>query len=671
MRIYLPSVFLILLIIIAFVPSAHPQDEDSTMVNEDLEEEKGPAAEATLPSVEEEGAEIDTLRTTILQEPRRHKGESEAFDSWWLLDLKPKTTVSISKDKEVTNWKATLDLNRMLTNKVTVNMGASITTKENTFLNRSDSNNGTSLSVKYTPVPPINFTVGYNATLIAHRLDLAASPDERRKSEGITLSGEFKKQLTDALTVTVKAGGGYSENTSPRVSNTGKDQDISASLNFKPSGDLNISASYDGKGRKADSKVDSSGVVLLSSRDRARSDNLSLNAVYTVLRGIKMTMDASQRKGSRQYPDPKWNQQESEEQDGSSASFKCAFDLFKRITWDLGVYLSRSRKIFILNKDREFSSNDAKISGKLKATPWRSTTINFNGEYKTGRSEYQTDETGDGIEKSIAFKLSQGLGSKANLALSGISSLSSIFYDDKEKNPKDRDRLSNSVTMVLNYGPTEKIATRLGYDYSGEKLIYVKSASSGSNRTTRKHRLSGSYTVKRFLGMRFSQDYDINAIYTDYHFDPSKNNLIRNSNVRTQINFQLTDGLGLNLSHNYKFQDQGSYRKEDGKKRYSRSSESEWHSIDIGLQYRLGEKVKFSAGNGYILQRIWTIKGGEKRLDYQNPRSELASKIDLSYDVGRGTKMTLKVGQKFQEGKTVNKAFRKYIDVEFEVSHVF
>ncbi len=663
------------LLVVGFVSPGHAQDRDSTDVGEDVRTEEGfPASRDTLAGtqeVEEAQAKTDTLVGQTISGPRRSKGRAKDLESWWLLDLKPKATVSVSKEKDVTDWKTTLNLNRALSDKVTVSMNASLNTKENTFLNRSDSNDATSLNLRYAPTSSIRFTVGYNATVTAHRLNLDAPPNERRKSEGVKLSGELNKALAPSIAVSFKAGGGYSENKSPKVSNTGKDQDISASLNFNPSGDLRISASYDGRGRIADSRIDSSGVTLLSSRDRTKSDKVALNAIYTVVRGIKVTMDASKRRGSRQHPDPKWNAQETEKEDGSSASFKCEFNLFKRLTWDLGVQLDRSKKNFVLNKDREFSSREAKIEGKLKATPWKSASINLNGEYKAGRSEYQTDETGDDIQKSIAFRLSQGLGSKADLTLSGISSLTSFFYDDKEKNPKDRDRLSNSITMTLNYKPLAKVATRLGWEYSDEKMVYVKSASSGSNSTTRKYRVSGSYTVNDFLGMDFSQDYDINAIYTDYHFTPERNSLVRNSNLRTRVGFRVTKSVNLNLSHNYKFQDQGGYTKQNGKKLYSRSSESEWHSIDIGIQYKLGEKAKFFARNGYMLQRSWTIKGNEKKLDYENPRSELVGKVDFSYDVGKNTTMTLKVEQNFQEGKTVNKAFRKYRNVNFEVSHVF
>lgn len=661
------------LIVICLAGAGYAQDEDLPEVSEQSE------------SQQELGAPEDTLFTgklgeseaksdTTIRAPvagRKAKGESMGLGSWWLLDLKPRAGVSVSKEKDVTNWNANVNLNRMLSSKLSVNMGANLSIKENTFLNRSDSNDGTSLSLKYMPVSSVNFTFGYNATVTAHRLDLNAPPAERRKSEGISLAGEINKALTSAITVRVKASGGYSENKSPRVSNTGRDQGISASLNFIPSSALRISATYDGQGRMADSRIDSSGVVLHSSRDRTKSDRVAINAIYNIIDGVRVTMDASQNKGLRQHPDPKRNAQETEKEDGSSASFKCDFNIFKKVTWDLGVNLSQSNKRFVLNKDREFSSKEAKMAGKIKATPWKATTINLNGEYKTGRGEYQTDETGDDVQKSLAVNLSQGLGSKASMSLSALSSLSSIFYDDKEKNPKDRDRLGNSITATLNYRPTENITTGLGWEYSDEKLVYVKAASSASNRTTRKYRASGKYGVNSFLGMKFSQDYDISAIYTDYHFDPSKNNLIRNSNLRSQVSLPITKRTSLSLTHNYKFQDQGGYRREGGHKYYSRSSQTEWHSIEVGLQYRIAENVKFSTRSGYVLQRSWSIQEGKKKLDYENPRSELAGKVDVSYELGANTKMTLKIEQNFQEGKTVNQAFRRYRNINFEVSHVF
>jgi hypothetical protein len=177
--------------------------------------------------------------------------------------------------------------------------------------------------------------------------------------------------------------------------------------------------------------------------------------------------------------------------------------------------------------------------------------------------------------------------------------------------------------------------------------------------------------VKTVRKIDVTQNYDISAVYTFYHFGDSQNTLVRNSNVQTRFGIPIARGFRVDLHHNYKFQDQGSYREEGGRRFYGRSAESEAHVFGIGCNYRLGQYIKIAVNQSYYLQQSWDYDDGEKTLDYERVTTEISGKMIFKYDIGEKTKVSLSVQQNEKDGTAVNEAFRSYRNVELEASHVF
>lgn len=589
---------------------------------------------------------------------------------WW--NFHPKSTVSIRKEKDVANWESKISLNQRLSERVTLRLDTSVHTRENSTLNRSDSDDGTTADLRYRFSDDVTFGIVYNSTVSARRFGLhGQGPANRRKKEDFKISSEFNRALTDAVNVRVKAVAGTTQNLSSRVRNQGTSQNVSASISYSPSKALNTSVAYNGKRLLLDSRIDSSGTVLFTSEDRTLTQNLSIQATYNLGPGISLNFDASRNDFQKQHPDPKENAQETERGSGRSASVGSSFNIWEKVTWDLSVSFDESRKTYKLNTARNSFVRNSDLKGSARILPWNGATLNVGGERKISRGEYETDETGNDIHKSLTLKLAQDLGEKANLSITALSDLVSISYDDKEANPKDRDRQSNRINFDLSYSPLENILTKFGGEYSVEQSVYIKAASSANNRTTRKYRVSGSYKITTFRNITVIQDYDISAVYTFYHFAETKNSLLRNSNVKTRLNFPITQRLKLTLSHTYKHQDQGNYGHTGGARYYARSTETESHSLNFGFNYRVVKKLRITARQGYFIQRNWRFKDGNKELDYVTSNTEIMGRVGFTYEVGERTKFSLKVEQHRKEGERVNEAFRNYRNIQFEASHVF
>jgi hypothetical protein len=654
--------FLAILLILAGVCLASEPD-DSTGVE---------TSDSTLVEAADSLGAADRIEETPDDDRGDRSGKRKAEETSWFWNTHPKYEVGISKKKDVTNWDTKIGLKKKLSDRVSLTLNASLHTRENSTLNRSDSNDGTSANLKYRLNEAISFNLTYNAKVNAYRFGLeGGEPQDRKKKEDITISSQLSKTLADGVDLTVKTTAGATENSYASVSNKGNRQDLTASISYAPSETFSASVNYTGKRLNLDSSIDSSGVTVFTSKDLTFSQNLNLAISYDVVPGLGLRFNSARSDHEKQHPETVSKQQETENRTSRRASVSSSFRFYERLTWDVSVDFSDSETQFAVQDGKNNASQSSALSASAKLLPWRAATVNLAGEREISRSEYTTDDSGRDLHKFITFKLTQGLGERADMSLNASTDMISVFYDDKEANPKDRDRVSNRVGMDFNFKPRSKISTRVGGEFSEDRTVYIKSESSANNRTTRKYRVSGSYNVTTYRSIGVAQNYDISAVYTYYHFGESKNTLVRNSNLQTRFTVPVTRAVKLNMSHNYKFQDQGSYSEEGNRRLYSRAEESESHVFNIGLNYKVFDGLKVVVRQSYYIQRSWEFDRGEKELDFEVTSTDIVGKMEFNYTIGEKTRVSLSVEQNRKEGTRVNEDFKSYRNIEFEASRVF
>jgi hypothetical protein len=675
------SIMVVLILLLAAAVVAQPADSLDTAPGDSL----GTDGEGTLGGDLPEGAGSDDREEEYEDDEegegprRRGRGRRAAGDSlfsntWasWLLNTRPDIQLKIDRRKDVTNWDTKINVNRRVSSKLRFNLGATLHTQENTTLNRSDSNDGTSASLKYQLSEDIGFSLRYNSMVAGYRYNLkSADPAERRRKQNVSVSTDFNKQLTSALSFRLGTSAGTTQNSYASVSNEGSQQDIATSLSYSPAEDLNASVSYNARRLLLDSRVDSSGTSVFTSKDRTFSQDLSLSVKYDMLPGIKISMDASQTDNEKQNPDPTRKDQETENKTSRRAGVNTSFDLVTWATWGLSVDFHESQAKFRLQSNRNNAISSSSLKGSAKVLPWRGATVNLGGTREITRNQYETLDTGHDTHKSLSLKLSQGLGRKTNMDLTALVDLVSVFYDNTDENPKDRDRLNRRISSSLSHEPWDNVKTRLAGEFSEDKTVYVREERSANNRTNRKYRLSGDYDLKTYYNITVSQKYDISAVYSFYEYNESNNTLVRNSNVTTQFRVPLTSKVNVNINHSFQFQDQGNYSEEGGTRLYARSSEKETHSMSLICRYTPLKGLNVMAKQTYRTQRNWDYDEGQKYLDYEVATSDISGRINFSYTIGERTKISLKFDQNLREGSNVNEAFKNYRNIELEASHAF
>jgi hypothetical protein len=592
----------------------------------------------------------------------------------WYDATHPSVEFTFSKQKDVSNWDARIALNQPFGSKFNARLNASLQNRANTTLDRADANDGTSASLSYKMNPDLSFSLNYNSTVLANWYSLGGGePDDRKKRGSFTVSTDMSKDLTSGLGMSVHIGGGATQNSYTNLRNSGNQGDLRATMSYAPpNSTLRANANYTGKQIFLNSQLaDSSGALTLETEDKTFSQNLSFDVNFDLFPGLRVSTNFLANDEQKQRPEQLTNEQETELRKRRGVSVTTTYRQFDKFTWDASVSLSRAKSRFVVRNDRNSDINNAVIDGSMKVIPWAGASLSLGGKWADARSVYVTPDTGNNIQKSLSFKYSQKMGPKADLSFSALSDLTVTDYDNKLVNPKDRDLLTNRYRVDLGYKLRPRISLTLGGEFSDERSVYTQSKQSANNKNAERYRVTGSYDIKTWKNITVNQRYEISSVFTDYHYDEARSTLVRNSNITTSVDLKIVRSLGLNVRHNFKYQDQGSYRKENGQRLYGRAMESESHLLSIAVNYRIGKVVNFRIRHGFFTDTRWTYENGPKELDYVVQNTDISGRVGFNYKINNTSEFAFHVEHNRKEGDRVNEAFRNYWNAEIRAKHIF
>lgn len=592
----------------------------------------------------------------------------------WYNSTHPSTEFTFNKQKDVSNWDARIALNQQFGKKFNVRLNASLHNRENTTLNRADANDGTTAALSYQLSDEIRFSLNYNSTVLANWYNLGGgAPDDRKKRGSFTVAADMSKALAGGLGLAVHFGGGTTQNSYTNQRNSGNQGDLGASMTYNPPGStFRASADYTSKHTLLNSELaDSTGALTLETEDKTVSQNLSCNVGFDLFPGMRVGTSFMASDERKQRPEQLTNEQETEHSKRRAVSVNTNYRFSDALTWDASVSLSRSKRRFVVRDDRNSDINNAAINGSMKIIPWGGASLNLGGKWSDVRSEYVTADTGNNIQKSLSLKYAQKLGPKVDLSFTALSDLAVTDYDDDTANPKDRDLLTNRFRLDLGYKLRPRIKISLGGEFSDETSVYTESKQSANNKDSERYRMTGAYDIKTWKIITLNQRYEISSVFTDYHYDETRSTLVRNSNINTSVNVNVVRSLGINIRHNYKYQDQGSYRKEGGERFYGRAVESESHLLSIAVNYKIGKYLNFRIRQGFFTNTRWTYENGPKELDYVVQNTDISGRVGFNFKISDVSEVAFHVEHNRKEGDRVNEAFRKYWNAEISAKHIF
>jgi hypothetical protein len=660
--------FMIALLVAGLFSACAAQEGEGAPADSLAETDEDASADSL---AEEEGFETEP---PPLEPSGKPPGSSPpvSFDHWYDA-THPAVEFTLAKEKDVTNWDARLAVSQPFGGKFDLRLNATLHNRTNTTLNRADANDGTTAALSYSLNDDLSFSINYNSTVLANWYNLkGGAPDDRKKRGSFTVASDLNKDLTSGLGVRVHVGGGATQNSYSNVSNSGNQGDIGASMMYNPVGStFRASADYTGKQYFLTSQLDTSGVLALETKDETFSQNLTFDVGFDVFPGMRVAANLIANDEQKQRPDQIAQEQETELRKRRGVSVTSAYRGSDRFNWDASVNLSRAKSRFLIAYDRNSDITNAALDGNVRIVPWGGASLAVSGKWGGTRSVYITADTGDNVQRSVSLKYAQKMGSKADLSFSALSDLGIIAFDNKGANPKDRDQLSNRYRLDLGYKLRPRINITLGAEFSDERSVYTQSAQSGNNKNTERYRVTGSYDIKTWKNVSLNQRYEISSVFTDYHFDDARNTLVRNSNINTSLEFRIVSSLGLNIRHNFKYQDQGGYRREGGERLYSRAAESESHLLSIAVNYRLGKYLNFRIRQGFFTDTRWRYENHVKVLDYVVQNTDISGRVGFNYKINDRSEFAFHIEHNRKEGDRVSEAFREYWNAEIRAQHIF
>jgi len=580
-------------------------------------------------------------------------------------EFHPVYKLSHTRDKEISGWTHNFNLSYPLASRVSFSSTTNITIRENDVLNRVNLQENWNTGIGVAVSSAISTEIKFNR-IKQRDVRNEGSPNEVRsfrEKESVDLSTSYKKVYLNDIDLSLGVTGGFEKNRYADVQSRGVAQSINATLRYDAPMGLATDFSYSGRHSLLDSEQ---GV--LASTDESIDHNFNGRLAYTWEEN-QLTVDLRRSTSKKEYP--KEQQTERREQNGEAIAVGTDLNLLPALDTRISLDFSRSSSSYELEPSRDNDIKTYTLDGSASYT-LGDTKFSTDLRSEKKRSNYFDEQTGDSYSQSFGTSLTHRFNDRLSASLRGRMSLLSRQYDDIEANDQDRDLFDQEATLNFDYTPRSDIRTGLTIKIREDQLIYIRRSRTGDNKTTQTFLIQPS--VKKDFGSKISltQRYELSADYTLYDYDRDSNFLIRNFVIGTGLDWRPIGGLGLNVEHKYRGQDEGAYREDEfGVERYARNSERDDHSMSISVRYRLLELIDLEVKQDLSFQKKWTFSDDEKRLAWEKYDTSVTGRASLNHTLEDGTRLSVSVARTHRDATNIVERQREVWNITANIDKTF
>lgn len=581
------------------------------------------------------------------EEPGGELGELVEASAALRREFHPVYKVSHTRDKEISGWTHNFNMSYPLAHRVSFNTTTAITIRENDVLNRTNLqetwNTGIGVAVSSAVSTELKFK-----RIKQRDVRNEGKPNEVRsfrEKESVDLSTSYKKVYLNGVDVTLGVTGGFEKNRYADVKSRGAAQSINAAVRYDAPMGLETDFSYNGRHSLLDSEQ---GV--LSSTDESIDHNFTGRLAYA-WEANELTVDLRRSTSKKEYP--KEQQTERREQNGETIAVGTSLELLPSLDSSINFNFTRNTSSYEIESSRDNDLKTYALDGSVSYT-LGDTKFGTDLRSEKKRSDYFDEQTGDSYSQSFGASLAHRFSERLNATLRGRMSLLSRHYDDSEANDQDRDLFDQEATLSFDYTPRSDIRTGLTIKVREDQLIYIRRTRTGDNKTTQTFLIQPSIRKDFGAKVSLSQRYELSADYTLYAYDRDSNFLIRNFVISTGLDWRPIDGLGLNVEHKYRGQDEGAYREDElGVERYARNSERDDNSMAISVRYNLFDLIDIEVKQELSFQKKWTFNDDERRLAWEKYDTSVTGRAGLNHSLEDGTRLSVSVGRTHRDATNI------------------
>lgn len=531
--------------------------------------------------------------------------------------------------------------------KLSVNTNVTYTHSTDSNNDRRTDNRMARTAIKYNPLSGLKLGMSFDLTrnnMTTPDVTLKTKTDRDR----FLVTGDYEFSPLTSMVTTFSAKTGkvdeLLENRTVERTGRGRNSTISMDNSYTPLEFLTWTLNASGDFTSLDSKDSNTG---LQTKDKNSTTTYGTNLN---LRPHKTwDLAVSLKKIESQFQFPKQEAQETKIGESSTGDLALSLRPVDKLSIQLSGSAQRKLIDFALETIRSTLTEAKSFDGILNYELLGGTKLESRMSWENERSEYGSgpdvpvsvkSQAGYLYARKVSGSLSRSLGEKLEARAAGNISLRSYQFDDKDNNPDDRDMLNYTMSLNLTYNPTPKYKAGVGLAKRGDRLVYVKAANSTNNREGETYTVSANLDYKRSRYTSISQTLRVSADYSFYEYAESRDFLIRGTDLHTVIRTRLMDRIGLQLIHDYRFQDQGGVTKTGSAITYGRTGDNDRHDMTIRMDYAPFHGVRIEMSQRLQDDKRYRRDGeGNRILSAERERVEVLGALEVEYNITDTTAM--------------------------------
>jgi len=388
---------------------------------------------------------------------------------------------------------------------------------------------------------------------------------------------------------------------------SGRRDGMSGSLRWTPAASLEVKGSGSGTylgsktrtltrdfyalsaGEGAALRQDSLGISKAPNGDRRFDSNIT----FTGVRRTNMTLALSEIDGDQEYYLLTKRDQEHLSYGSRGATLHLDHAPLPGGMITIDATVGRSLREYILQKNLNSLVNTRNIVANLAI--YRATSrASLGFQVGRARNDRQITQNGTIINRAMNAGAGKRVTQRLWLDATGNVTLYSRTYDDKISN---RDDVRGYVNVGGGYLVSPSCSTAVHFSTNRSHAVAIDARSSAGNNVQTTYQMDALLKLQVSRSFSILQFYQINANYQIYDYDEPRNTLTRIRRVDTLLSDSLFTFGFIRLTHNFFFQDRGSYTRDPGEdvRKYGVSQHVYQQNVGVTLGVRPVPGITFSA----------------------------------------------------------------------------
>jgi len=284
---------------------------------------------------------------------------------------------------------------------------------------------------------------------------------------------------------------------------------------------------------------------------------------------------------------------------------------FRGAQFTLDGTLSHLLKEYTLQKRYTGETNTQSVSANFGTyRPYDRYGLGF--QVSNARNDRQFNGNGNGnvISRALNASATHRVTNRLWLDTNTSISLFSLLYDGTG-NIADQDNVKAFVYAGGGYRVASTCSTTVHLSLNRNHKVAISESASGQNNVTTNYQVEGTLNLQATPTLLILQNYRLSANYLIYDYDEPHNTLTRLRTVDTVIQESLFTFASVKLTHNFFFQDHGTYSRSSPEEARSYALDQQLYQQNLGVSFALrpSQGIVFYATQSLSNTRTYFFNG--------------------------------------------------------------